>query len=181
MIPEYCYDCMNRQQMPMSDYMQPMGQFQQPMQGYYPMPQGVPMPMDATLQQMQQGMGGQPYPQFTPMQPDMTAQPFQQFPIMQPGMAAQPTQPMVPMEGGAGLGLQPSSPVESDINYTQGYLKTKIGQRVKIEFLIGTNMLVDREGTLTAVGISYVIIREVETDDDLLCDIYSIKFVRFYY
>jgi hypothetical protein len=68
-----------------------------------------------------------------------------------------------------------------DTEYTQGYLRTKIGSRVKIEFLIGTNMLVDREGTLTDVGISYIIINEVETDDLLLCDIYSIKFVRFYF
>lgn len=69
----------------------------------------------------------------------------------------------------------------TDIQYTQGYLRTQIGQRVKVEFLIGTNMLVDREGTLTDVGISYIIINEVETDDLLLCDIYSIKFVRFYF
>jgi hypothetical protein len=67
-----------------------------------------------------------------------------------------------------------------DIQYTQGWLTTQIGQRVKIEFLIGTNMLIDREGTLLEVGISYVIINEVETDDLLLCDIYSIKFVRIY-
>jgi hypothetical protein len=67
-----------------------------------------------------------------------------------------------------------------DTQYTQGYLRTQIGSRVKIEFLIGTNMLVDREGTLVDVGISFVIINEVDTDDLLLCDIYSIKFVRFY-
>lgn len=68
-----------------------------------------------------------------------------------------------------------------DTEYTQGYLRTQIGKRVKVEFLIGTNMLVDREGTLVDVGISYIIINEVETDDLLLCDIYSIKFVRFYF
>jgi hypothetical protein len=68
-----------------------------------------------------------------------------------------------------------------DTQYTQGWLTTQIGKRVKIEFLIGTNMLIDREGTLVEVGISYVIINEVETDDLLLCDIYSIKFVRIYY
>lgn len=73
-----------------------------------------------------------------------------------------------------------STPV-FDIQYTQGYLSTQIGARVKVEFLIGTNMLIDREGTLIDVGISYIIIREVDTDDLLLCDIYSIKFVRFYY
>lgn len=64
--------------------------------------------------------------------------------------------------------------------YTQGYLSTQIGSKVKVEFLIGTNMLVDREGTLVEVGISYIVINETETDDLLLCDIYSIKFVKFY-
>jgi len=65
--------------------------------------------------------------------------------------------------------------------YTPAYLRTQIGRYVKIEFLIGTNMLVDREGTLVAVGASYVILQEAETDDLLLCDIYSIKFVKIYY
>ncbi|MHB1391879.1 MAG: hypothetical protein ACYCYE_02190 [Clostridia bacterium] len=94
-----------------------------------------------------------------------------------------PAQTMqVPITGAAPVDFDmlPTTPV-LDIQYTQGYLKTQIGRRVKIEFLIGTNMLIDREGTLIDVGISYIIIREVETDDLLLCDIYSIKFVRFYF
>ncbi len=65
--------------------------------------------------------------------------------------------------------------------FTQGYLRTQLGRHVKVEFLIGTNMFIDREGTLVEVGTSYIIIRETETDDLLLCDMYSIKFVRFYY
>lgn len=84
----------------------------------------------------------------------------------------------------------PQAPITSDgivpetvLNtaYTQGYLRTQIGKRVKVEFLIGTNMFVDREGTLMDVGASYIIIQEAETDDLLLCDMYSIKFVKFYY
>jgi hypothetical protein len=77
--------------------------------------------------------------------------------------------------------MEPGSPVQQDINYTQGYLRQQIGKYVKVEFLIGTNMLVDREGTLVDVGISYIILREPETDDLVLADIYSIKFVRIYY
>lgn len=111
------------------------------------------------------------------------------FPMQQP--IQQPIQQMggqmggqmqVPMAGAAPVDFEavPATPV-LDIMYTQGYLKSQIGARVKVEFLIGTNMLIDREGTLTDVGISYIIINEVETDDLLLCDIYSIKFVRFYY
>lgn len=65
--------------------------------------------------------------------------------------------------------------------FTQGYLRKQIGKKIKVEFLIGTSMFVDREGTLVDVGASYIIIREAETDDLLLCDMYSIKFVRIYY
>lgn len=75
-------------------------------------------------------------------------------------------------------------PVESttdlDIQYTQGYLKTKIGKKVRIVFLIGTNLVQDRDGILTDVGIDYIIIKEEDTNSPLLCDIYSIKFVTFY-
>ncbi|MCX7749115.1 MAG: hypothetical protein N2645_19820 [Clostridia bacterium] len=104
---------------------------------------------------------------------------------------APPPMPSVPLISPAQL--TPTLPVtqamEADLStqtvmsaqYTQGYLKSKIGSRVKVEFLIGTNMLVDREGTLVEVGTSYIVIREVDTDDLLLCDMYSIKFVRFYY
>ncbi|HYF82480.1 MAG TPA: hypothetical protein VEB00_05575 [Clostridia bacterium] len=96
-----------------------------------------------------------------------------------PTMPAQPMQ--VPITGAAPVDFDmlPTTPV-LDVMYTQGYLKSQIGARVKVEFLIGTNMLIDREGTLVDVGISYIIINEIETDDLLLCDIYSIKFVRFY-
>ena len=76
---------------------------------------------------------------------------------------------------------EPGAPVETDPAYTQGFLRTQIGRYVKIDFLIGTNMFIDLEGTLVDVGISYVLIREPETDDLVLCDIYAIKFVRIFY
>lgn len=76
--------------------------------------------------------------------------------------------------------MAPGSPVPKGIAYTQGWLRTQIGQTLRIEFLIGTNSLQDRRGTLLEVGIDYIIIRESDTDDQLLCDIYSIKFVTVY-
>lgn len=76
--------------------------------------------------------------------------------------------------------LQPGPPVQDDVNYTQGYLKTKIGEYVKIEFLIGTNLFIDKEGILKDVGISYVVIEEAGTGNELMADIYSIKFVTFF-
>jgi hypothetical protein len=74
----------------------------------------------------------------------------------------------------------PASPVVNNVLYNQGWLTTQIGKYVKIEFLIGSNLFIDREGMLTEVGISYVVIRETGTNDIVMCDIYSIKFVRVY-
>lgn len=74
----------------------------------------------------------------------------------------------------------PGSPVILDTQYTQGYLRTRIGTRVRITFLLGTNTLQDRTGILKSVGISYVVLREPDTGTDVLGDIYSIKFVDFF-
>jgi hypothetical protein len=81
------------------------------------------------------------------------------------------------MTSGAGV----RNSVLTGTDFTQGFLQTQIGRHVKVEFLLGTNMFVDREGVLIKVGTDYIIIQETETDDYLLCDIYSIKFIRFYY
>lgn len=61
--------------------------------------------------------------------------------------------------------------------YTPAFLREQIGKLVRIEFLIGTNDLVDRVGILEDVGISYVLLRSIESGNLLYCDIYSIKFV----
>ena len=47
----------------------------------------------------------------------------------------------------------------------------------KVEFLIGTNNLTDRIGVLEDVGASYILLRSVESNNLIYCDIYSIKFV----
>lgn len=67
------------------------------------------------------------------------------------------------------------------IQYLNGFIRTQIGRRVKVEFLVGTNSFIDKEGTLLGVGINYIIINETDTDDITLCDFYNIKFITFYY
>jgi hypothetical protein len=74
---------------------------------------------------------------------------------------------------------EPGPPVKSS-SYTQGWLTKQIGKYIKVEFLIGTNMIMDREGFLTEVGISYIVLKESGTNDELMCDMYSIKFVRIF-
>ena len=67
------------------------------------------------------------------------------------------------------------------LQYMNGFLRTQIGRIVQVQFLIGTNTLVDRMGLLLAVGANYILLNEIETDDILVCDFYNIKFIRFYY
>lgn len=61
--------------------------------------------------------------------------------------------------------------------YTPAFLKEQIGKLMRVEFLIGTNNLVDRIGVLETVGASYIILRSFENDSMVFCDIYSIKFI----
>lgn len=97
-----------------------------------------------------------------------------------PSQTETPTQPPMMTIPPAPMPLQPEVPIQNDINYNQGFLKTQIGKKIKVEFLIGSNMLIDREGTLVGVGISYILIDEVDTNDLVMADIYSIKFVRIF-
>ena len=77
---------------------------------------------------------------------------------------------------GAPAGTQVPATVESTL-FTPGFLRTQIGRRMRVEFLIGTNNMTDRSGTLVAVGASYILLRPIDSDDLMMCDIYSIKFV----
>ena len=61
--------------------------------------------------------------------------------------------------------------------YTPAFLREYIGRLMRVEFLIGTNNLVDRIGILADVGASYILLRSLENDSLVYCDIYSIKFV----
>ena len=61
--------------------------------------------------------------------------------------------------------------------YTPAFLREQIGKLMRVEFLIGTNNMVDRIGVLQDVGASYILLRSVENDSLVYCDIYAIKFI----
>ena len=105
-------------------------------------------------------------------EPLLRINPDEMFP--QPGIPA--PQPMTPSD----FEKAPGSPTDLGTEYTQGYLRTQIGKRMRVTFLLGTNTIQDRTGILRDVGISYIVLREEETNSDVLCDIYSIKFVNIF-
>ncbi len=67
------------------------------------------------------------------------------------------------------------------IQYLNGFIRTQIGRRVSIDFLVGSNTIVTKSGYLLGVASNYILINELDTNDITTCDFYNIKFIRFYY
>ncbi len=67
------------------------------------------------------------------------------------------------------------------IQYLNGFIRTQIGRRVQVDFLIGNNELVTKDGFLLGVGANYILLNEIGTNDITAADFYNIKFIRFLY
>ena len=67
------------------------------------------------------------------------------------------------------------------IQYLNGFIRTQIGRRVQVEFLMGNAELIEKDGFLLGVGANYILINEIGTNDITACDFYNIKFIRFLY
>ena len=63
----------------------------------------------------------------------------------------------------------------------QKILSDNIGEYVVVEFLIGTDSLNRKQGILYFVGTSFVTLFDDVHNNYIVCDIFSIKFVYFYY
>ena len=63
----------------------------------------------------------------------------------------------------------------------QNILAQNVGEYVVVEFLIGTERIMRKQGLLYQVGRSFVSLYDDEAHDYIVCDIFSIKFVYFFY
>ena len=96
-----------------------------------------------------------------------------------PGTGA-PITPLASWMPAAPSGTETPPTVQSPY-YTAGFLKNFIGRNIRAEFLMGTGgSLTDRVGTLLDVGASYIVIQPLLTDDLLVCDLYSIRFITIF-
>ena len=80
------------------------------------------------------------------------------------------------------------SDTESNLEMTQSpaypgswqqVLRNNEGQYCIIDFLIGTENLVRKEGILYDVGGSFIVLYEPRSGNYVVCDLYAIKFVTF--
>jgi hypothetical protein len=62
----------------------------------------------------------------------------------------------------------------------QQFLADNLGEFVVVEFLVGTQSLVQKSGILYAVGSSVLTLYEEMSQTFITCDIFSVKFVTFY-
>ena len=65
----------------------------------------------------------------------------------------------------------------TNIVYTPAFLKTQIGKLMSVEFLIGTNNIVNKIGFLEDVGESYILLKSFEGNSLIYADLNSIKFI----
>lgn len=140
--------------------MPPIGQMM-PMQDLYNMPiTPIQMPYFPTGLPLGQQTSPMPIPGPTPTPPGaMTDQGIARPPLFSGENTAETT---------------------TNTQFTAGFLKTLIGRIVVVDFLIGSNTLVDRTGQLVQVGASYIVLRDIISSSYTMCDLYSIKFVRIY-
>lgn len=76
---------------------------------------------------------------------------------------------------------QPFPVTGESIEYLNGFIRTQLGRRVKLEFLVGTSNLETRDGILLAVGANFILINAENSNDLMACDFYNLKFITFYY
>lgn len=85
-----------------------------------------------------------------------------------------------PMDGITDI-KNPYPVTPENLQYLNGFLRTQIGRRVTIDFLVGSNTIISKSGFLLGVASNYILINELDTNDITTCDFYNIKFIRFYY
>lgn len=116
---------------------------------------------------------------------DMDNPPYgQSIPNMQtaPMPTPMPTQTQMPMPMPMPSQMVSTPTTLESPYYTAGFLRQYIGQNMRVEYLLGTNgPLVDRIGRLVDVGASYIVLQPYLSDDLLMSDLYSIRFVTIYF
>jgi len=100
----------------------------------------------------------------------------------QPSRAFSATIPALQSEGAVPVPeqrplTQQGPPPSTERGFIPYYLASNIGKNVRAEFIVGSNQYVDKTGVLSEVGINYFVLRDVNSRTDIMCDLYSVKFV----
>ncbi len=63
----------------------------------------------------------------------------------------------------------------------ENFLKTQVGTLATVEMLVGINQSVNKIGIITLVGDDYLLLKEAQTENILVCPLKNIEFIRLNY
>ena len=100
-------------------------------------------------------------------------------PVLPPINPVTPLSPIIPQTPTAPIypPMQQGPPPVTEFGYIPGYLASNIGRNIKAEFIIGTSNSVEKVGRLIDVGINYFVLQDVNSRTNIMCDLYSVRFV----
>ena len=170
-----------------------------------PMQQPMPQPMQPTMQSQ---MSTPQMPQMAGMQSPMNMQGMGQqhmgqqtsqqtrrldpisFSEMTPYLSEVQTQNIGNQASDTSISL-PQSPMTgldftqtidvTDVQTFTGFLSTQIGRYVRVEQLIGSNIVEDRYGFLVGIGTNFIILQEITTGNIMVLDLFTIRMTYIYY
>ncbi|SMC92090.1 hypothetical protein [Papillibacter cinnamivorans] len=75
---------------------------------------------------------------------------------------------------------QQGPPPAAERGYIPYYLTQNIGRSVRAEFILGNSSYVDKSGILIEVGVNYFVLQDVNSRNNIMCDLYSVRFVTIF-
>ncbi|MGN0718377.1 MAG: hypothetical protein ACI4LQ_01075 [Anaerovoracaceae bacterium] len=156
-----------------------------PMQQQMQMPQQMQSQMNMPgVQQMgSQGMQPQSQQQTRRMDPisfsEMTPY-LSEVQAQNIGNQANDTSISLPQSPMTGLDFTQTIDV-TDVQAFTGFLSTQIGRYMRVEQLIGSNIVEDRFGFLVGIGTNFIILQEITTGNIMVLDLFTIRMTYIYY
>ena len=98
-------------------------------------------------------------------------------PAVQPGAYAPPTPVPMPPADSLDIGSSQGPPPAAEVGFIPYYLASNMGRTVRAEFIVGTSQYVDKTGVISEVGVNYFVLYDTNARADVMCDLYSVKFV----
>lgn len=68
-------------------------------------------------------------------------------------------------------------PPSTEKGYIPYFLSSNIGKIIRAEFIIGNSQYFDKVGRLVEVGFNYFVLDDINFNQMIMCDLYSVKFV----
>lgn len=67
-----------------------------------------------------------------------------------------------------------------DPSTIQEIISLSVGSYAVVEFLVGTQNIIRKEGVITSVGVSWLLLYDETTGTTMVCDMYSVKFITYF-